>query len=79
MTSILLKDKLQEEINLIPEAKLADLYNFIHYFRLGTEKTQETNKDDILAFAGCWKKLDSQIFQDVMTERSTNLGLYSSN
>lgn len=68
MSSLLLKNKLQEEIDLIPEDKLADLYNFIHYFRLGTEKTQQTNKDKILSFAGCWKDMDNQTFQDVFSE-----------
>ena len=40
MSAVLLRHKLQEEIDLIPEDKLADVYNFIHYFRLGAEKTQ---------------------------------------
>lgn len=68
MSSLLLKHKLQEEIDLIPEDKLADLYNFIHYFRLGAEKTQPANKDKILSFAGCWKDMDNQVFQDVFSE-----------
>jgi hypothetical protein len=68
MSSLLLKHKLQEEIDLIPEEKLADLYNFIHYFRLGAEKTQPINKDKILSFAGCWKDMDNQVFQDVFSE-----------
>lgn len=65
--SQLLKYKLRK-CDLIPEDKLSDLYNFIHYFRLGTEKTQQTNKDKILSFAGCWKDIDNQVFQDVFTE-----------
>jgi len=41
MSSVLLKQKLQTEIDLIPENKLADLYNFIHYFRLGLSQTEQ--------------------------------------
>ncbi len=32
---MLLKEQLVEEIRLIPEEKLAEVYDFIHYFRLG--------------------------------------------
>lgn len=68
MSSLLLKNKLQAEIDLIPEDKLVDVYNFIHYFRLGTEKTTQSNKEKILSFAGCWKDMDNQVFDDVFTE-----------
>ncbi len=32
---MLLKEQLVEEIRLIPEEKLAEVYDLIHYFRLG--------------------------------------------
>lgn len=68
MSSLLLKNKLQAEIDLIPEDKLADVYNFIHYFRLGTEKTTPSNKEKILSFAGCWKEMDNQVVDNVFSE-----------
>ncbi|MFZ2727818.1 MAG: hypothetical protein WAX77_16320 [Methylococcaceae bacterium] len=71
MSSVLLKQKLQTEIDLIPENKLADLYNFIHYFRLGTEKTLPNNKEKILSFAGCWKDMDNQTFETMFSEIAT--------
>ena len=64
MTSLLIKSKVLREINLIPEDKLADLYTFIHYFRLGLEKSQTTNSKPILAFAGCWRDMPDETFTD---------------
>jgi len=58
MTLLTLKDKLINEISLIPNEKLVELYNFIHYFRLGTEKEKEktkTNKD-LLSYAALLHK-----------------------
>lgn len=68
MTSLLIKRKVLQEIELIPEDKLADLYNFIHYFRVGLEKSQLTKPKPILAFAGCWKDMPDEIFDDFTTE-----------
>jgi len=68
MTSSLLKSKVIKEIDLIPEDKLADLYNFIHYFRLGLEKSNITKPKPILAFAGCWQDMPDDMFADFTTE-----------
>jgi hypothetical protein len=64
MTSLLIKSKVLQEIDLIPEDKLADLYNFIHYFRLGLEKSGVTKPRPTLAFAGCWQDMPAEIFND---------------
>jgi hypothetical protein len=71
MTTASLKYQLQAEIDLIPEDKLADVYNFIHYFRLGAEKTQPSRKEKTLSFAGCWKDMDNQLFADLTNEIAT--------
>jgi hypothetical protein len=68
MTPLLIKSKVLQEIDLIPEDKLADLYNFIHYFRLGLERSQITGSKRILAFAGCWKDMPDEIFTDFTAE-----------
>ncbi len=68
MTSLLIKSKVLQEIELIPEDRLADLYNFIHYFRLGLEKSQITKPKAILAFAGCWADMPDELFNDFSTE-----------
>jgi hypothetical protein len=68
MTSVLIKSKVLQEIDLIPEDSLTDLYNFIHYFRLGLERSQVTRSQPIMAFAGCWKDMPEDVFADLMAE-----------
>jgi hypothetical protein len=41
MTTLLLKEQLQQEIGLIPEQQLAELFKVIYYFRLGIESTEK--------------------------------------
>lgn len=70
MSSILIKNKVLREIELIPEDRLADLYNFIHYFRLGLEKSQVEKSKSTMAFAGSWKDMSEEIFVDFAAEIS---------
>ena len=42
-----------DEIKLVPKNRLQEVYNFIHFFRLGLEKSQN-DTEDIMQFAGCW-------------------------
>jgi len=54
----ILKGKLINEINLIPDEKLSELYNFVHYFRLGIERIKvDKDKEDILSYCGSWKDI----------------------
>lgn len=66
--ALLLKDQVLQEINLIPEDKLADLYHFIHYFRLGLEKSQAQKQNQTLSFAGSWQDLPDDLFADFSAE-----------
>lgn len=61
---LLIKDKVLQEIDLIPEDKLSDLYNFVHQFRLRLEKTPSTENKPIMSFAGGWNDLPVQVFED---------------
>jgi hypothetical protein len=70
MTSLMIKTKVLQEIDLIPEDKLVDVYNFIHYFRLGLEKSEAKDTQPILAFAGCWQDMPDEAFNDFTTEIS---------
>ena len=40
MTTLLIKEQLQYEINLNPEQQLTEIYKVIHYFRLGIESSK---------------------------------------
>ncbi len=62
-----LRIKLISEINLIPEDKLEELYNFIHYFRVGVEASQGTS-EQIIQFAGCWDDMSDETFADFNEE-----------
>lgn len=66
--TLLLKNKVLQEIELIPENKLADVYNFIHYFRLGLEKSSTEQQKNILAYAGCWEDMPDDMFIDFTNE-----------
>lgn len=63
MDSSKLRDRVLKEINLIPEDKLAELYDFIHHFRLGIEEPLG-NTLAIMQFAGCWNDMSDEIFAD---------------
>ena len=70
MTPLMIKSKVLQEIDLVPEDKLADLYNFIHHFRLGLETSQAKKREQVLAFAGCWQDMPDELFTDFTTEIS---------
>ena len=38
--------KIIDELNKIPEDKLNQIYEFIHYFRLGLNQEESSNPDD---------------------------------
>lgn len=61
------KNDIIEEINLIPEDKLTELYNLIHGFRI-TLKSSANNINEIMAFAGCWQDLSDEEFTDFSEE-----------
>ncbi|WP_330220833.1 hypothetical protein [Calothrix sp. NIES-3974] len=65
-----MRTKLLTEINLIPEEKLEEVYNFIHYFRVGVEASQST-REQIMQFAGCWDDMPNELFSDFSEEITT--------
>ena len=50
----MVRDRLIEEIQLIPEEKLAEIFDLLHYFRLGLQRPR-VGAEAILKFAGSWK------------------------
>lgn len=64
----MIKQRVLQEIDLIPEDKLPDLYNFLHYFRLGLEKAHPPNGEQIMAFAGCWQNMTDESFAEFTKE-----------
>lgn len=65
MNSSTLKTKVLEEIDLVPEDKLPQVYDFIHYFRLGLE-TSGSDANRIMQFAGCWQDMPDDMFTEFL-------------
>ncbi|MBD2138748.1 hypothetical protein H6F32_14430 [Anabaena sp. FACHB-1237] len=59
-----------KEINLIPEDKLEELYNFIHYWRLNVESSPGSI-EQIMQFAGCWNDMSDEMFTNFSEEINT--------
>lgn len=67
MNTSTVKTKVLEEIDLVPEDKLPQVYDFIHYFRLGLE-TSRGDTDRIMQFAGCWQDMPDDMFAEFLEE-----------
>lgn len=67
-TTLLIKSKVLQEIDLIPEDRLTDVYHFIHDFRMGLENSRIANTSSILSFAGCWKDMPNDMFTEFSDE-----------
>ncbi|MDB9535370.1 hypothetical protein PN451_05825 [Dolichospermum planctonicum CS-1226] len=62
-----IRTKLITEINLIPEDKLEELYNFIHYWRLNGESSPGS-LEQTMQFAGCWNDMSDETFANFSEE-----------
>ena len=67
-----IRTKVITEINLIPEDKLEELYNFIHYWRLNGESSPGL-LEQTMQFAGCWNDMSDEEFanfnEEIITRR----------
>jgi hypothetical protein len=70
MSQSVTRDKVMEEIQLIPEHKLEEVYDFVHYFRIGLREAVRGNREEIMKFAGCWNELPEEDFQEFSREIS---------
>lgn len=68
MKKTIVRDKVMEEIKLIPEHKLPEVYDFIHYFRIGLQKSKEGSIDQTMNFAGCWKDMPEKLFNELLED-----------
>ncbi|MGK7959715.1 hypothetical protein [Crocosphaera sp.] len=70
MTEANLRDKLLEEMRLLPDTQLEEIYNMIHDFRLSSEKRHNI-VENTLKFAGTWNDLTEEEFRDLSDEISS--------
>ncbi|MGL6345065.1 MAG: hypothetical protein ACRC80_38670 [Waterburya sp.] len=61
------QNQIIEEINLIPEDKRTELYDLIHKFRMGLERSHN-DIDEIMQFAGSWLDMPEEDFSDFCEE-----------
>lgn len=66
------RTRILREIELIPEDRLSELYDFLHYYRLGLEVAKEP-AGSVMHFAGSWRGMPDEAFaafaQDVAERR----------
>jgi hypothetical protein len=67
-----MREKILDEIAKIPDEKVPEIFDFIHYFRMGLgQKT--TNPQKILQLAGSWKDLTddeyNEFIENIMNRR----------
>ena len=67
-----IRTKVITEINLIPEDKLEELYNFIHYWRLNGESSPGL-LEQTMQFAGCWNDMSDETFANFSEEINNKL------
>lgn len=65
MSQSIEKARVIEEIGLIPEDKLPDIYQLLHYFRLGLEASRG-HAQSVMRFAGCWQDMSDAEFDAFM-------------
>ncbi|MBI4596490.1 MAG: hypothetical protein HY730_08970 [Candidatus Tectomicrobia bacterium] len=67
MSESAMLSKVIKELNLIPEHKLSEIYDFIHYFRIGLQKSKG-NVEQTMKFAGCWEDMPENLFNEFLED-----------
>jgi len=66
MEALAIRDRVIEEIKLIPEHKLREIYDVIYHFRLSLASQRDAGQ--ILRFAGCWNDLPEAVFNEFLAD-----------
>jgi len=64
-----LKAQLLQELQLVPEEQLSELYNLVHSFRLRLNSAS-TEPQKMMEFAGCWNDLSPETYADFLDDLS---------
>ena len=72
MATTALRVKLIEEIEQMPEEKLGELYDVLHFFRIGLQHTPAASHENgVMAFAGCWSDMTDEEFDAWLHDMTT--------
>lgn len=70
-----IREKIIKEVEKIPEDKIAEVYDFVHLFRIGIESQRKIIKDKrqaALKFFGIWKNIsdkEKEVLDDIQLRR----------
>lgn len=64
MPTMTLRDQVIDEVQRIPDAHLAQVFDLLHFFRIGLEADRSHPADTLMAFAGAWKDMDDAVFDE---------------
>ncbi len=67
MKAATIRKKLIDEITKIPDDKLAEIYDFLYYFRLGLV-TKSSNPQRTLQLAGSWNDMSDEDFNEFLDD-----------
>ena len=59
-----LREQLITEIQRIPDSRLQEIFDVIHFFRLGLDSVQSDKPVNIRQFAGAWADMDDTLFTE---------------
>jgi len=68
VTNETLRNRILEEVQKIPETKLEEVYDFLHYFRVGLGAPEASPASSVLPFAGAWSDMDQSTFKEFEEE-----------
>ena len=72
MTQPIDRQQLIDEINLIPKSHLRELFDLLHYFRLGLQASNQSKVEALMNHAGDWEDLDDETAEDLEAEIKTH-------
>ncbi|KOR32205.1 hypothetical protein TI05_08760 [Achromatium sp. WMS3] len=78
-TTTTLRTQVLNEIQNIPENRLEEIYNLVHFFRMGIEAQHQNTAKTILQFAGAWQDMDDETFTELQEEIAKRRKLAFSN
>jgi len=59
-----LREQLITEIQRLPDSRLQEVYDVIHFFRLGLNSVKPDKPVNIRQFAGAWSDMDDAVFAE---------------
>lgn len=70
MGNLFTREQVVQEIELMPDEYLSDIYRFLHFFRLGLKnyEAESRQSDQILRFAGSWESWPDSEFSSFLAE-----------